>query len=60
MPLGEVAFRVIVSFTNELGKPTERFDSDFVEPVLLLPARRAVPHSRPRALRGFFFFGTDG
>ncbi|PRQ15631.1 hypothetical protein RchiOBHm_MTg0498671 (mitochondrion) [Rosa chinensis] len=42
-------------FTNELGKPTERFDSDFVEPVLLLPARRAVPHSRPGALRGFCF-----
>lgn len=43
-------------FTNELGKPTERFDSDFVEPVLLLPARRAVPHSRPVALRGPCFW----
>lgn len=31
----------------------------FVEPVLLLSARRAVPHSRPGALRGFVF-GTDG
>jgi len=27
--------------------------------VLLLSARRAVPHSRPGALRGFVF-GTDG
>jgi len=41
-------------FTNELGKPTQRFDSYFVEPVLLLPARRA--HSRPGALRGFCFW----
>lgn len=29
-------------FTNELGKPTERLDSCFIEPVLLLAARRAV------------------
>ena len=27
-----------------------------VEPVLLLPARRAVPHSRPGAQRGFLLF----
>lgn len=41
---------------TKVGKPTERLDSDFVEPVLLLPACRAVPHSHLVALRSFCFW----
>lgn len=50
--------QIHISFNSPCtGKPTtERFNSDFVEPVLLLPARRAVPHSRPTARRGFCFW----
>ncbi|KAK7377779.1 hypothetical protein VNO80_03211 [Phaseolus coccineus] len=49
----EVLLALEFLFMNELGNPTQRFDSDFVEPVLLLPALRA--HSRPGALKGFCF-----
>jgi hypothetical protein len=41
------------------GESEKRFDSDFVEPVLLLSAHRAPPHSRSEVLRAFVF-GTDG
>ncbi|KAK7375853.1 hypothetical protein VNO78_35166 [Psophocarpus tetragonolobus] len=42
-------------FTNELGKPTQRFDSDFVEPVLLLPARRVSPTPGTGRAKGLLF-----